>query len=215
MNDTNLLLKRAELLALLRREIDDHSVIEAISRVPREAFVPSENLHQAYDNRPLAIGHNQTISQPSIVARMTQALEIKPGQKILEVGTGSGYQTAVMAEMAEWIITTERIPQLSERATLVLEQLGYSNIEFHITRESLGWPPQAPYDAIMVTAGAPEIPAELLEQLKINGKMVIPVGSLHEQELYRVTRRLKDYTLEKLGGCRFVPLISKTTWQNQ
>ncbi len=204
---------RARLVAQLRPDIKDNRVIEAMARVPRECFVPLEEQHLAYEDMPLPIGFGQTISQPYIVALMTQALELSGDQKVLEVGTGSGYQTAVLAELAQLVITTERVAALAERANTVLASLSYTNIEVHLAGETLGWPKGAPYEAILVTAGAPSVPSDLVAQLAIDGRLVIPVGSRYEQELYRVTKQQRENIIEKLGGCRFVPLVGKGAWE--
>jgi protein-L-isoaspartate(D-aspartate) O-methyltransferase len=167
----------------------------------------------AYDDRPLPIGLDQTISQPLIVALMTEALELTGDEKVLEVGTGSGYQAAILGELTRQVVTTERLPVLAESAQKTLRSLGYNNIEVKIAEETLGWPKGAPYDAIVVTAGAPRVPSELLLQLKINGRMVIPVGSRYLQELYKITRRKMRNVVKNLGGCRFVSLIGRDAWK--
>ena len=204
---------RASLVEHLSAEIKDKRVLTAMSRVPRERFVPPEIRHLAYQDRPLPIGLEQTISQPFIIAIMTEALELTGSEKILELGCGSGYQAAILAELARRVITIERLPALIEAAQRVLDSLGYTNIEIHPTGETLGWPKEAPYDAILVTAGAPRVPAELLTQLAIGGQLVIPVGSRYTQELYKITKRRKKNTMRSLGGCRFVSLIGKDAWE--
>lgn len=204
---------RARLIECLSREISDKRVLAAMARVPRELFVPPESYYVAYEDMPLSIGFGQTISQPFIVALMTQALELKGDEKVLELGTGSGYQAAILAELARWVVSVERILELAESARRVLEKLGYTNIEIHIAEKSLGWPAGAPYDAIIVTAGAPRIPDALLEQLRFGGRLVIPVGSRWEQDLLRITKRRKGNLVESLGGCRFVPLIGDGAWE--
>jgi protein-L-isoaspartate(D-aspartate) O-methyltransferase len=143
---------------------------------------------------------------------MTQALELKGTEKVLEIGTGSGYQSAILAEMAGHLVTVERLPALAETAKEVLDSLGYRNIEIHLAEETLGWQKDAPYDAIITTAGAPEIPPDLLGQLAIGGRMVIPVGSRYMQELIKITRREKKNVIQNLGGCCFVSLIGKGAW---
>ncbi|MBN1692040.1 MAG: protein-L-isoaspartate(D-aspartate) O-methyltransferase [Dehalococcoidales bacterium] len=198
----------------LAAEINDTRVLAAMSHIPREQFVPRENRYLAYEDGPLPIGYEQTISQPYIIALMTEALELKGNEKVLEIGTGSGYQTAILAELADTVISVERVPALAESAREVLGSLGYENIEIYIAEETLGWPERAPYDAIMVTAGAPDIPVDLLSQLSIDGRMVIPAGSRYVQELYKVTRQKDKNRVEKLGGCRFVALIGKGAWEN-
>ncbi len=204
---------KQSLLRHLDFEITDKRVVEAMTRVPREAFVSPEQCHAAYDDRPLSIGFGQTISQPFIVALMIQALELKGDEKVLELGTGSGYETAILAELAKKVITVERIPELAESAKQVLDELGYYNIEVHVTGKTLGWPLRAPYDAIIVSAGAPSVPQVLVEQLTLNGRLVIPVGSRWQQELLRVTKLKQRNQVESLGGCYFVPLIGEGVWE--
>ena len=203
---------RENLLKYLDHEIADKRVVEAMKRVPREAFVSPEQYHAAYDDRPLSIGFGQTISQPFIVALMVQALELKEDEKVLELGTGSGYEAAILAELAQEVVTVECIPELAESARQVLDKLGYSNIEVHVAGKTLGWPEGAPYDAIVVSAGAPSVPQVLLEELTLNGRLVIPVGSRWQQNLLRVTRLRKRNRIENLGGCYFVPLIGEGAW---
>jgi protein-L-isoaspartate(D-aspartate) O-methyltransferase len=204
---------QARLMDCLSQEIRDKRVLSAMARVPRERFVSPGYYYAAYEDMPLSIGFGQTISQPFIVALMTQALKLKGDEKVLELGTGSGYQTAILARLAKWVVSIERVPQLAKSAGQVLDKLGYTNIEIHTAVEALGWPDGAPYDAIIVTAGAPGVPDALLEQLTLGGRMVIPVGSRWEQDLLRVTRRKKGNVVENLGGCRFVPLIGKDAWE--
>jgi protein-L-isoaspartate(D-aspartate) O-methyltransferase len=204
---------RARLVEQLSLEIKDKRVLAAMARVPRERFVPPDEQHLAYEDMPLPIGLEQTISQPLIIAMMTEALELSGDEKVLEVGTGSGYQAAILAELARLVVTTERFPALAERARQALDSLGYANVEIHPAEETLGYRPGAPYDAIMVTAGAPQVPPDLVAQLVIGGRMVIPVGSRHVQELYQVTRRQRKNTVRSLGGCRFVPLVGKGAWE--
>jgi protein-L-isoaspartate(D-aspartate) O-methyltransferase len=205
---------RQSLLNSLNREIADNRVVDAMRRVPREAFVPQEQYHAAYEDRPLSIGFGQTISQPFIVALMVQALELRGDEKVLELGTGSGYEAAILAELAQKVVTVECIPELGEAARQVLDKLGYSNIEVHAAGRTLGWPEGAPYDAIIVSAGAPTVPQALVEQLTWNGRLVIPVGSRWQQELLRVTKLRKGNEIENLGGCYFVPLIGEGAWED-
>ena len=204
---------RAKLIEYLSTEIKDKRVLATMARVPRERFVPPQSRHSAYEDIPLPIGLEQTISQPFIIALMTEALELTGREKVLEIGTGSGYQTAILAELARLVITVERLSALAEAAKRVLDSLGYSNIEIHLAEETLGWPSGAPYDAIMVTAGAPRVPTDLLAQLAIGGRLIIPVGSRYLQELYKITRRKKKNLVQNLGGCRFVSLIGKGAWE--
>ena len=203
---------RARLVEHLSIEVKDGRVLAAMARVPRERFVPPQSQHMAYADIPLPIGHEQTISQPFIVALMTEALELTGKEKVLEVGAGSGYQAAILAELARRVITTERLSVLAKAAKKILTNLGYTNVEVYVAEETLGWQREAPYDAIMVTAGAPRVPVDLLNQLAIGGRLVIPVGSRYVQELYKITRRKKGNIVENLGGCRFVSLIGKDAW---
>ncbi len=206
---------RANLIKHLSVEIKDEKVLAAMSRIPRERFIPQDEMHLAYEDRPLPIGFGQTISQPFIIALMTASLELTGEEKVLEVGTGSGYQAAILAELAKIVITVERMPTLAAVANEVLNKLGYKNIKIHITENMLGWQLEAPYDAIIVTAGAPKIPEILLEQLKIGGRMVIPVGSRYDQDLYKIIKKKNENIVYNLGGCRFVPLIGKEAWSEQ
>jgi protein-L-isoaspartate(D-aspartate) O-methyltransferase len=205
---------RATLIKKLSPDIKDQRVLDAMSRVPREEFIPPESRYQAYEDIPLPIGLGQTISQPYIIALMTEALEIKQQDRVLEIGTGSGYQTAILAEIADKVVTVERISALTDSAQKVLASLGYTNIAFHIAETTLGWKIEAPYDAIIVTAGSPHIPDDLVAQLAIGGRMVIPVGSRHFQELCKVIKGTEKNRVQKLGGCRFVSLIGKNAWEN-
>ena len=206
---------RAGLVKQIGTEIKDKRVLAAMARVPREKFVPPEIQHLAYEDRPLPIGLEQTISQPFIIALMTEALELAGNEKALEVGTGSGYQAAILAELARLVISVERLPALAEAAKRRLDSLGYTNLEVHIAEETLGWQRAAPYDAIMVTAAAPRVPEDLLAQLAFGGRLVIPVGSRYLQELYKITRQRKKNVVQNLGGCRFVSLISKGAWAEE
>jgi len=204
---------RTRLTKHLSWEITDKRVVEAMSRVPREAFVPEEHYYDAYDDRPLSIGFGQTISQPFIVALMIQALELRGDEKVLELGSGSGYEAAVLAEVASRVVTTELIAGLVERARQALQKLGYSNIEVHLAEKTLGWLEEAPYDAIIVSAGAPSIPRILLGQLAWGGRLVIPVGSRWQQELMKVTKLKEGNRTENLGACYFVPLLGEGAWK--
>ena len=204
---------RENLLKYLDHEIADKRVVEAMRRVRRDAFVPPEQHQAAYDDRPLGIGFGQTISQPFIVALMVQALDLKQSEQVLELGTGSGYEAAILAELAQKVVTVEHIPDLAESAKQVLDKLGYSNIEIHVAGKTLGWPEGAPYDAIIVSAGAPSVPKVLLEQLAWGGRLVIPAGSRWQQDLLKVTKLKKGNRIENLGGCYFVPLIGEGAWE--
>ncbi len=209
----DLSLARDNLIARLSLEISDKRVLEAMRRVPREAFVPQDQYYAAYEDRPLSIGFGQTISQPYIVALMVQALELKGGDKVLELGAGSGYEAAILAELAREVITVERISELVEGAKRALEKLGYSNVKVHLASRELGRSDEAPYNAIIVSAGAPTIPQILLNQLSFGGRLVIPVGSRWQQDLLKVTKRRKGNKVENLGGCYFVPLIGEGAWE--
>jgi len=209
----DLSLARDNLIARLSLEISDKRVLEAMRRVPREAFVPQDQYYAAYEDRPLSIGFGQTISQPYIVALMVQALGLEGGDKVLELGAGSGYEAAILAELAREVVTVERISELVEGAKHVLEKLGYSNVKVHLASRELGWSDEAPYGAIIVSAGAPTIPQILLNQLSFGGRLVIPVGSRWQQDLLKVTKRRKGNRVENLGGCYFVPLIGEGAWE--
>ncbi len=206
---------RANLIEHLAAEIKDKQVLAAMARIPRERFVPPESAHLAYEDRPLPIGLDQTISQPFIVALMTEKLELTGNEKVLEIGTGSGYQAAILAELARLVITTERLPALAETARRVLDSLDYKNIVVRLAEETLGRKADAPYDAIIATAAAPSVPEELLAQLAIGGRLVIPVGSRYVQELCRITKHKKRNRVENLGSCRFVSLIGKGAWEEE
>ena len=199
---------------LLGRDIRDPLVIRAMREVPREAFVPEEMADLAYEDYPLPIGEGQTISQPYIVVYMTEALELSASDRVLEIGTGSGYAAAVLSRIAATVYTVERIQTLAQSARQRLELLGYTNILVHEGDGTLGWPEHAPYDAIVVTAGAPEVPKPLLGQLAILGRLVIPVGPTPTmQTLVRVRRVAEhEFRSEGLCGVRFVPLIGAAGW---
>jgi len=205
---------RGALLRRIAREVRDERVLQALWRVPREEFVAPGLRVAAYEDSPLTIGYGQTISQPLIVAMMTAALMLKGDEQVLEVGTGSGYQAAVLSMLAERVVSVERVPELSVSARERLRRLGYDNVEVHITTDDLGWPDSAPYQAIVVTAASPEVPRELLEQLAEGGRLVIPVGSRDIQELVRIVKTPAGAKRHNLGPCRFVPLLGKSGWPN-
>ncbi|MGD0114693.1 MAG: protein-L-isoaspartate(D-aspartate) O-methyltransferase [Dehalococcoidia bacterium] len=199
----------------LRSEVSDEHVLRAIARVPREEFVPPEFRHLAYEDRPIPIGLGQTISQPLMVATMTELLRLQGIEKVLEVGTGSGYQAAILAELASWVVTVERLPDLAELAAERLRRLGYTNVTVHVASGALGWPEEAPYHGILVTAGAPRIPRPLVEQLAVGGRLVIPVGRRQIQQLLSVTREPETVRVRRHGPCRFVPLIGEEAWPEE
>ncbi len=190
------------------RGVKEQRVLEVMRKVPRHAFVSETLKSYAYNDEPLPIGEGQTISQPYIVAYMTEILHLKEDEKVLEVGTGSGYQSAILAEIAREVYTIEIIESLSLRAQKVLEQQGYKNIFFKIGDGSHGWEEHAPYDAIMVTAAPESVPKQLQEQLELSGRMIIPVGEAF-QELVLIIRGKKKYKQKRLLPVRFVPLISE------
>ena len=202
-------LAREALVRSLRRQIQDERVLKAFSSVPREHFVPEHLRRYAYDDRAIPIGRDQTISQPLMVAIMTQALKLKGDEKVLEVGTGSGYQAALLSKLAREVVSVERLPDLAQAASRRLEEVGASNVRVHESGETLGRLEDAPFDAIIVTAGAPRVPRALLDQLALGGRLVVPVGDRRVQQLVRATKSDRGVSLEKLGECRFVPLIAK------
>jgi protein-L-isoaspartate(D-aspartate) O-methyltransferase len=198
---------------LVSRGIDDPRVLSAMSRVPRHLFVDEAFQSRAYQDSPLPIGQQQTISQPFMVALMSQSLRLTGSETVLEIGTGSGYQTAVLAELARLVFTVERLPALSARAGETLHALGYRNVVLRIGDGTLGWGQMAPFEAILVTAGSPSVPQPLKEQLALGGRMVIPVGEKRAQQLLRVTRQSQTLFLtETLAGCVFVDLVGEHGW---
>ena len=195
------------------RGIKDKRLLNVMRKIPRHLFVDEALRDQAYNDYPLPIGEGQTISQPYIVALMTEALELKGQEKVLEIGTGSGYQTAILAELAQSVFTIERVPTLMQRAKAILDSLGYLNVAYKTGNGTLGWPEVAPFQGIIVTAAAPEIPQPYVEQLNIGGKLVIPLGDKFSQVLYKIIK-LADGRIKKqyLCGCRFVPLVGIYGW---
>lgn len=194
---------------LKARGISSEAVLGAMSKVPREDFVAPELQEHAYEDRPLIIGCSQTISQPYIVASMLQALELRPEDRVLELGTGSGYQTALLCEMVRSVTSIERHPPLAELAQQHLARLGYRNFEIVVADGTLGYRPRTPYDAIIVSAAAPEIPPSLIEQLAVGGRMVLPVGGRELQDLILVRKNQDGIVRARLDGCAFVPLIGQ------
>ena len=199
---------------LMPRGINDPRVLEVMGKIPRDRFVAEAVLGEAYNDHPLPIGHKQTISQPYIVALMTQALELTGEENTLEIGTGSGYQTAILAGLSEKVYTIERVRPLLVKARNILAELGYNNIMFKAFDGTLGWKEYEPYDAIMVTAGAPKTPQPLLDQLAEGGRLVIPVGNKFSQELIKVTKKKGTFIQKNLGGCRFVDLVGVHGWKD-
>jgi protein-L-isoaspartate(D-aspartate) O-methyltransferase len=200
---------------IIARGIRDERVIRAMLEVPRHLFIEEAFRPQAYDDNPLPIGEKQTISQPYIVALMTEALQLKGTEKVLEIGTGSGYQTAVLAQLAEQVYSIERIPGLAKRARKIFDTLKCTNIVVTISDGTLGWKEHAPYDGVIVTAAAPRPPKALLDQLGKGGRLVIPVGDEFSQNLMVYTREDDgQFTTENKGGCRFVKLIGEQGWKD-
>lgn len=215
LTDFHLARKRMVETQIVGRGIRDPAVIRAMSTVPRHLFVEEALQDQSYGDFPLPIGNGQTISQPYIVALMTEALRLSGEETVLEIGTGSGYQTAVLAEIVRRVVSIERIGSIVTRARRTLEELGYHHVVIHLADGSMGWKESAPYEAVIVTAGSPEIPRELVEQLSIDGRLVIPVGSRHHQTLKRLTRHRDGEQVEDLGGCVFVPLVGRLGWPGE
>lgn len=198
---------------LVSKGIKDKRVLAAMLKVPRHLFVEEGLWHQAYGDFPLPIGEGQTISQPYIVALMTEALHLTGGERVLEIGTGSGYQTAILAELTNYVFSIERINTMAARARKVLDALGYAHVLIRIGDGTRGWAEEAPFAAIIVTAGAPKIPASLVEQLAVGGRLVIPVGDEFSQSLLSVVKKEKGCREENLGGVRFVKLIGDLGWK--
>lgn len=196
------------------RGIKDPRVLDAFRKVPRHLFMPESMRHQAYEDNPLPIGSGQTISQPYTVARMSEALELDGSEVVLEIGTGSGYQSAIMCELCEWVYSVERIRDLASEARKVLDDLKYHNIAVKVGDGTLGWREHSPYDAVIVTAGSPEIPGPLVEQLKEGGRIVIPVGGATSQELILGAKKGGELETENLGPYRFVELKGTYGWKN-
>jgi len=196
------------------RGIRDQRVLEAMQIVPRHLFVPETWRAQAYEDMPLPIGHQQTISQPYIVALMLEALALTGTERVLEIGTGSGYQAALLGWLAKHVYTVEIVPELAQSAREVLAQLGSENVEVVTANGSIGWKASAPYDAIIVAAASPMVPHPLVEQLREGGRLVLPVGDFFAQELLRVRKQRGEVVSENLGGCAFVPLVGEEGWKS-
>jgi protein-L-isoaspartate(D-aspartate) O-methyltransferase len=198
---------------IIARGVKDKRVLDAMMRVPRHIFVDKIYEHQAYNDYPLSVGHGQTISQPYMVAVMTELLELQPDDTVLEIGTGSGYQTAILALLCKMVYSVERLSALKERAREQLEKLAFTNVAYMTGDGSLGWPQYSPYDGIIVTAGAPEVPNALIEQLAEKGRLVIPVGTEFFQTLNLVTKQRGRIFRKELFECTFVPLLGKQGWK--
>lgn len=216
MRDFSISRRRMVEQQVLARGVSDQRVIDAMLKVPRHKFVEEAFENQAYQDAPLPIGDKQTISQPYMVAVMSEALLLTGTETVLEVGTGSGYQAAVLAMLADRVFSLERIPSLARRARKTLDDCGYSKVNIRVADGTRGWQEMAPFDAIIVTAGAPDVPQEYLQQLVVGGRLVIPVGNRDSQVLMRITRTgHSEYKEERLLGCRFVPLIGSHGWQDE
>jgi protein-L-isoaspartate(D-aspartate) O-methyltransferase len=197
---------------LSQRGIEDTRVLQAMRDVPRHLFVPARQRTMAYEDMPLSIGYEQTISQPLMVAMMTAALQLHGHERVLEIGTGSGYQAAILSRLARVVFSIERIPELAAQARVTLTMAGMMNVHVLVGDGSLGLPEHGPYDAIIVTAASPRLPPPLVDQLKPGGRLIVPVGDRQEQTLTRVTVTSTGPRVERLGGCRFVPLIGRQGW---
>ena len=197
---------------IAERGIKDLRILEAMNRIPRHLFVHETFQHKAYGDFPLPIGENQTISQPYIVAAMTEVLNLKKTDRVLEIGTGSGYQTALLAELAGQVFTIERIRSLGLKAQSLLERLNYINIVFKVFDGTYGWPDQAPFDVILITASTQGIPKMLVDQLGEKGRLVVPVGGLDKQSLTVLTKKNGRITSQEIGYCKFVPLVGRYGW---
>jgi protein-L-isoaspartate(D-aspartate) O-methyltransferase len=200
---------------IIGRGIKDSRVIAAMKKVPRHLFVEEALQSQAYSDHPLPIGEKQTISQPFMVALMTEALKLEGREKVLEIGTGSGYQTAILAQLAAKVFSIERIRSLAIRARKLIYELGYLNVEIKFSDGTSGWTEESPFDAIIVTAGAPEVPQPLGDQLATGGRLVVPVGDPYSQDLLRINKTGEGIKKEDLGGCRFVKLIGRYGWEEE
>jgi protein-L-isoaspartate(D-aspartate) O-methyltransferase len=198
---------------IIARGVKDERVIAAMRKVPRHEFLPDAIRGMAYQDSALPLGEGQTMSQPYMVAIMSELLDLKGTERVLEIGTGSGYQAAILAELCEKVYTVERIKPLADRARAVLDRLGYRTVAMKVYDGTYGWKEMAPFDAIVVTAGSPDIPAPLLEQLKVGGRLVIPVGERYGQQLTKMVKTAEGVVTEKSVPCVFVPLIGNHGWK--
>lgn len=216
MRDYSIARRRMVEDQVVARGVRDQRVIDAMLKVPRHKFVEEALASQAYQDGPLPIGEKQTISQPYMVAVMSEALALDGSETVLEVGTGSGYQAAVLALLADRVFSLERIPALARRARKVLDSCGYTKVNIRLADGTHGWQERGPFDAIIVTAGAPDVPQDYLDQLAVGGRLVIPVGDRASQVLMRITRiSATEFKEEKMLGCRFVPLVGNHGWQDE
>jgi len=216
MRDFTIARRRMVEEQVVARGVKDQRVIDAMLKVPRHKFVEEALENKAYQDAPLPIGERQTISQPYMVAVMSEALMLDGSETVLEIGTGSGYQAAVLALLADRVFSLERIPSLARRARKILDGCGFSKVNIRLADGTLGWQEMGPFDGIVVTAGAPEIPQEYLQQLAVGGRLVIPVGPRETQVLMRITRVAEnEFREERLLGCRFVPLIGEHGWKSE
>ncbi|MFW6200960.1 MAG: protein-L-isoaspartate(D-aspartate) O-methyltransferase [Gemmatimonadota bacterium] len=205
---------RRRLIETIReRGIDDLEVLRAFDLVPRHRFVPEAVRHRAYEDAPLPIGYGQTISQPSLQALYLQVLEVGAADRVLEIGTGSGYQTALLARLADHVYSVERLRALSVRARAALDALGVANVALLVGDGTIGWPKHSPYDAILVAAGAPSVPDALIDQLAVDGRMLVPVGDRRDQQLLLVRRTAEGIEREEITRCTFVPLVGRFGWR--
>ena len=216
MNDYTISRRRMVEEQVIARGVTDPRVIDAMLKVPRHKFVEEALAGKAYQDAPLPIGEKQTISQPYMVAVMSEALMLDGSERVLEVGTGSGYQAAVLALLADRVYSLERIPSLARRARKVLDDNGFSKVNIRLADGTVGWQGMGPFDGIIVTAGAPKVPQEYMDQLSLGGRLIIPVGDRESQILMRITRVGEaEYKEEKMLGCRFVPLIGNQGWKQE
>jgi protein-L-isoaspartate(D-aspartate) O-methyltransferase len=206
--------QRRQLIEVIADQgIDDLEVLRAFDLVPRHIFLPESVQHRAYEDAPIPIGFQQTASQPSLQALYLKLLQLQPQERVLEIGTGSGYQTALLAQLAAHVYSVERIRELSQRARVAIDQLRITNVALLVGDGTIGWSRYAPYDAILVAAGAPSVPQALIDQLAPGGRLLIPVGTLDEQQLTMVRKTEAGLTTEEVARCIFVPLLGKYGWQ--